>query len=429
MNLNFKANTSATPLNVPTGVYMAGYADRENGSKGIHDNIYTKALTVSNGEKTIIVISNDLLGVDEELVDKVVSGIKKEINIPEENIFICATHTHSAPHIINWEFDEKNFSCRLNKKLKEYIIDTMIKNALKSAKDLRQIRLAYGKSKCVGVASNRICKEGPVDDSVNVIFLIAENNLPLGVIVNYSCHPTVLGADNEYISADYPGVVQNLVEEYFKNNCVCMFINGACGNQSTRFTRKAQDFNEVKRMGGLVFKSVLEAYDNKEDKNNYEINGIKRYFKFPKKEIPDRKEAMEYYRRTLYDLNKAKNDSNISPQNMRSIITKYQGASISLKLIDVLENINLELPIQIIKLGDILIVGVPVELFNDYGFDIKRESDFNNVIIAGYTNGMVGYVYTPESYEDGDYEAWSSPFGKSTGDFITQNVMSLIKIL
>jgi len=60
------------------------------------------------------------LGVDEELVDKVVSGIKKEINIPEENIFICATHTHSAPHIINWEFDEKNFSCRLNKKLKEY---------------------------------------------------------------------------------------------------------------------------------------------------------------------------------------------------------------------------------------------------------------------------------------------------------------------
>jgi len=308
LNLNFKANTSATPLNVPTGVYMAGYADRENGSKGIHDNIYTKALTVSNGEKTIIVISNDLLGVDEELVDKVVSGIKKEINIPEENIFICATHTHSAPHIINWEFDEKNFSCRLNKKLKEYIIDTMIKNALKSAKDLRQIRLAYGKSKCVGVASNRICKEGPVDDSVNVIFLIAENNLPLGVIVNYSCHPTVLGADNEYISADYPGVVQNLVEEYFKNNCVCMFINGACGNQSTRFTRKAQDFNEVKRMGGLVFKSVLEAYDNKEDKNNYEINGIKRYFKFPKKEIPDRKEAMEYYRRTLYDLNKAKNE-------------------------------------------------------------------------------------------------------------------------
>ena len=76
-----------------------------------------------------------------------------------------------------------------------------------------------------------------------------------------------------------------------------------------------------------------------------------------------------------------------------------------------------------------MIVGVPVELFNDYGFDIKRESDFNNVIIAGYTNGMVGYVYTPESYEDGDYEAWSSPFGKSTGDFITQNVMSLIKIL
>lgn len=429
MNSVLKANVSSMPLDIPNGVYMGGYADRKGLSKGIHDYIYSKALTVSNEDKTIIIISNDLLGIDEEIVKKVVSGINEEVNIPEEDIFICATHTHSAPDIIGWEYEKWSCSYKLNREIKEYIINAMIENALKSTEELKPVGLTFGKSKCSKVVSNRVNQDDPVDDSVNGIFLIQENDLPLCIILNYACHPTVLSAENQYISADYPGVLQRLTEEYFDNECTCMFINGACGNQSTRFTRKSQDFDEVERMGKSLFDAVLKAYNNRQMESVSLIGGVKRYVEFPKRELPSREEALKYYERMTEELNKMKSIPDVAPEELRGIITKYQGASITLELIDVLEEFDLNAPIQLMRLGDIVLTGVPVELFNDYGFLIKEKSGFTNTIIAGYTNGMLGYVYTPKSYEDGDYEAWSSPFDKYAGNFITENIIKLIEEL
>ncbi|MBZ2174961.1 neutral/alkaline non-lysosomal ceramidase N-terminal domain-containing protein [Schnuerera sp. xch1] len=423
-----KANISSAILSIPKGVYMAGYGQRDEPNKGTHDDIYTKALTVSNGEKTIIIISNDLLGVNEDIVKKVVLGINKEINILEEDIFVCATHTHAAPDIFDWEFDQRFSTCEANKKAKEYIINAIIKNALNSTKELKPVKLAFGRSKCDKIASNRINKDWPIDDMVNGIFLIKENDCLLSAIVNYACHATVLGADNLYISADYPGIVQKLIEEHFGKECTCMFINGACGNQSTRFTRKSQNFDEVKRLGNALYESVLESYDNREYIDDITINSVKAYFDFPRKELPSREEALKHLETMARRLNRAK-DEGVTQEELREAITKHQGAMITLKLIDVLHRLDLIIPIQLMKLGDILITGIPVELFSDYGILIKEKSSFSYTIIAGYTNGMVGYVYTPESYKQGDYEAWSSPFDKHTGDFIVEKVVELMKIL
>jgi hypothetical protein len=208
-----------------------------------------------------------------------------------------------------------------------------------------------------------------------------------------------------------------------------MFMNGACGNQSTRFTRRCQDFNEVERMGKLLFESMLVSYNNRKTIEDSSINGIKEYFEFPRKRLPNKEEAKAYYETMSQKLNEAKKDSKLPPEELRGIITKYQGASMTLKLQEVLENLNLRAAIQLARLGSLVFVGVPVELFNDYGFLIKEKSKFPNTIIVGYTNGMLGYVYTPESYRDGDYEAWSSPFDINTGEILTKRVIDLMEKL
>ena len=429
MDFNFMANTSVATFNIPSGVYLSGYGDRDKPNIGTHDPIHTKAVTISNGEKTIMFITNDLIGLDEDIANKIIFGIKGNFNIPEENIFISATHTHAAPDIFDWEFDKRFFQYELNKQAKENIIQTIVENGLKSTKELKKVSLEFGQSRCKGVASNRIEKDAPVDDLVSSIFLIGEDKLPICTIVNYACHPTVLGAENIYISSDYPGVLQRLVEEKFGEDSICMFMNGACGNQSTRFTRRCQDFNEVERMGKLLFGSMLVSYDNRKTIEDSSINGIKEYFEFPRKRLPNKEEAKAYYETMSQKLNEAKKDSKLPPEELRGIITKYQGASMTLKLQEVLENLNLRAAIQLARLGSLVFVGVPVELFNDYGFLIKEKSKFPNTIIVGYTNGMLGYVYTPESYRDGDYEAWSSPFDINTGEILTKRVIDLMEKL
>lgn len=427
MNFSLKANTAIDSYSIPKGVYMAGYGDRNQGNIGTHDKLYTKAITIEQGGEKIILIGNDLYGVDKELVKDVTVAINKETSIPEENIFICATHTHAAPDIFDWEYDKRYFKARANREVRKHIIDTMIKNAIASTRNLVPVKLEFGQERCNAVASNRIDKDGPLDDLLNGVFLLRGDDTPLAIIINYPCHPTVLGADNKYISADYPGVLQRLMEEHFEFKTTCIFMNGACGNQSTRYTREGQGFSEVKRIGKLLFTATLKAYEYRKTIYDPVIQSVKKPIKLPKKQLPSRKEALEYYKTMQEELKIAKDTADLPPTKLRDVLTRKQGAAITLKLIDVLDQLDLNAFIQLVRLGDIALVGMPVEIFNDYGFLIKEQSPYASTLIVGYANGKLGYVYTPESYDQRNYEAWASPFARNIGDFLVEKTTRLLE--
>lgn len=412
-------------LDVSKGVKLAGYMDRSQGNLGIYDPVYTKALAISNGLQKTIIITNDILGLDEEIVKAVVLKIQAELAIEEKDIFICATHTHSGPEIIEW-MPGVNLDTE-HKKLKKRIIDDIAKNAIESTKELIPSHIKFGKSEINDLGTNRINKDVDFDNSVNVISFNTDEDKPICIIVNHACHPTILGSNNLLVSADYPGVVQRKVEQKYGQGCICMFMNGACGDISTRFTRRGQDFIEVERMGALLFNKVIEAIDRSLNVDGNEIKCIKDYFYFPKKELPDYDEAVKHYEEAKLKRDLASKGVG-SLDERRLAETKYQGASITLKLLETLDDdYRINAPIQVIKIGNIVIVGVPVELFNEFGLSIKSSSKLKNILVAGYTNDMLGYVYTKESYENGDYEAWSSIFGGKAGDFIVDNSLKLIE--
>lgn len=421
------ANTSKISLKVPKGITMAGYDDRKQGNIGTHDELYTKALTIDNGVQKFVIITIDLLGLDDDMVNKITEKINKAEKMDEKNIFICASHTHSAPAVCRWKISEDISSMNDdNKELRNKIIDTIADNAVNSMKSMIPVEIGFGKGICSDVACNRIDKNLPTDHSVNVIELRKQDKNPLCIIVNYTCHPTVMGADNLFITADYPGILQKSIEDHFPES-TAMFINGACGDQSTRFTRKSQDFNEVFRLGNSVYESTIKALENISDFQSWvDMKTIKEPVEFPKKQLPSYAEALKRLEEAKINKDKAESGK-AEPWEIRQAVTKYQGAAITLELIKYLkDDYKIYSELQLMQLGDTLITGMPVELFVEYGNEIKKISGFKNTIIAGYTNNMLGYVYTPESYEDGDYEAWSSIFAINTGNFIIEKVKDLI---
>ena len=79
------------------------------------------------------------------------------------------------------------------------------------------------------------------------------------------------------------------------------------------------------------------------------------------------------------------------------------------------------LPVQLIKLGELLIVSLPAETTTIAGFRIKKQlkklfkdTDVKEVITAPYSNAYCGYIVTPEEYELQRYEAGHCVFGKWT---------------
>jgi hypothetical protein len=49
-------------------------------------------------------------------------------------------------------------------------------------------------------------------------------------------------------------------------------------------------------------------------------------------------------------------------------------------------------------------VGLPGEFFVEFGLQIKKASPARITLVVGLANGSIGYVPTPEAFDQGGYE-------------------------
>jgi neutral ceramidase len=68
------------------------------------------------------------------------------------------------------------------------------------------------------------------------------------------------------------------------------------------------------------------------------------------------------------------------------------------------------LTVQSVRVGDIALAACGAELFTATGQRIKAASPATRTLVAGYANGMLGYVAPAEDHALGGYEVELSPF-------------------
>ena len=62
---------------------------------------------------------------------------------------------------------------------------------------------------------------------------------------------------------------------------------------------------------------------------------------------------------------------------------------------------------QVLQLGPVVLVGIPGELFVEYGLEAKeriKQSTGHSAILVGYANDYLGYLVTPRAVATGGYE-------------------------
>jgi neutral ceramidase len=77
-----------------------------------------------------------------------------------------------------------------------------------------------------------------------------------------------------------------------------------------------------------------------------------------------------------------------------------------------------KIPVQLVRLGQLYLIGVPAEVTIVAGLRLRRavaaivDAPLPHVLVAGYSNGYVHYVTTPEEYAGQRYEAGSTMYGR-----------------
>jgi hypothetical protein len=88
--------------------------------------------------------------------------------------------------------------------------------------------------------------------------------------------------------------------------------------------------------------------------------------------------------------------------------------------------------IQVIRLGDCAFVGLPSEVFTEFGLQIKAESPFEETFIVELANGWHGYIPTRTAFEHGGYETrlgYTSRLVPEAGERMVRAALEQLKLL
>ena len=243
-------------------VYMAGFGhDRK--ATGVHDELWARAVAVSDGRQKLAIVSVDLIGFF--LKDVVKARELLQQKVPGAVLVVSSTHDHEGPDTMGL-WGSGRFSSGVDPQYLERVRREVAEAAAEALARLRPGRLVLAKTRTPGlIEDGRLPRV--IDDTLVAMQVIAEDGGTLGTIVNWSSHPEALGGANTLITSDFPHFLRTRMEERLGGTSV--FVVGSIGGLMTPLGLKlsgadgreiAKDSFELARaVGERAADAALEA--------------------------------------------------------------------------------------------------------------------------------------------------------------------------
>jgi hypothetical protein len=315
------------------------------------------------------------------------------------------------------------------------------------------------------IGSNRRDDRLPVDPRVVLLRLVDGAGGERGLIFHYSCHLTVLGADNNLISADWAGPVRTALER--ERGVPVAFLQGAEGNvdpvsrgvleMGDPDQARGSSFEVCEQLAGRMAASLRAALRREPFlrlssvlKTDAIVPLPLRYGALSAAQVGKR---ILRWKQELAGLlgvppDQVPEDSSINArvkarsrqlgltleETRRWVAEQFayyaflnvykQGG----ELIDREEG-QLDLPITLLDFGGLVVFGAPVEILVEVAFDWQRRLAPRTALIAGLCGGWSGYLPHGSNFrEEGAqrrYETVSTVFSERAADLMLERATEL----
>ena len=429
-----KAGFNKVSISPPIGVPLAGFAARPEVSTGTHDDLFASALVLETAEAAVALVSVDLLALPGEFVAAVRSSIEQRTGIKPDSVMIASTHTHAGPVTIKTFFNpDGSVDSQYMNVLSEAIV-TAVSNAWC---DREPGKVGVGRGHVAGVGVNRRSPDQkPVDDQIGIIRVtdLVENTK--AVLINYACHPTVLGPDNLLVTGDFPAFAVQAVEEAIGPSGFAMFVNGTQGNISMGHSSElsaigivtpGRTFERAAELGQLLADATLKALPSIKVHDQPVLTAASVQASLPLKNYPDPVETRQALLEAEEHLNALVSTNGDNADRIHRAKSQHLYASINDFYARETERFTdgiLPIELQGIRIDDAVFVAVPAEVFVEIGLQLKRTAAYK-LFIVGIANGYIGYLPTKEAYDVGGYEVVSSKCRPEAAGKLIEQVLHL----
>ena len=425
----------------PTALY--GYPHVERISKGVHDPILASALCVKNDDRTVVLISLDILFVDPPTARSIRKAVAQRIETDEACVLISCTHTHSGPvtvRLLGWQEDET--IPPPDQAYLDYVKSQAVAAAAEALERAKPAEIAWTSADATGVGGNRHAADGVTDPEVGILVVREADGEGdckklLAAAIIYGMHPTVLHEDSPWVSSDFPHYTREYLAQQFGRQLTVVYHTAPCGNQSPRYHVAGQTFEEAQRLGEKLGAAVADSIDSLGEEHftaNAALWGKLAELDLPRRPMPsvdDARKTLEEYRANYERLRAG---AAPGPQ-VRTAECAIFGAEGSLALARAEKSGQIEqtlaryrpLEVQALGIGATTLLGLPGECFTEYALMIKSRAR-KRVFVVSLVNGeLQGYIVTPQAAAVGGYEATNALFSPQAGQIMVEAALKLIE--
>jgi neutral ceramidase len=390
----FAASAGFIDLQPPVGMWMSGYAARVFPSVGQHDPITARALLMDDGAARVAIISCDLISFERETVEDLRARINERTGIPERNIVVACTHTHSGPSSMPFRGVLGNVDREWLARVKTRIVDLVCSLPEK----LQASEFRYAQTNVPGIGRNRQDGSRGIDDQATIIGIDTLDGSPIATVLNFGCHAVVLGADNILYSADYPGAAVRRIES--ARGGVGLFLQGTIGDVNPAAGHGS--FDLVDQVGTALADGALPALESAQGTRDVTLGAASGIMDCPLEPAPSLAELDAYEAAQHVELAKARTAGD---RIMEGIADAMLDWASSARAAVESGNVSATTPaeIGIVRINDLLLVTAPFELYSDIGIAIKQALRPWKAAYVGVANGHLGYLATGWAKDQGGY--------------------------
>ena len=414
-----KVGIGTRPIEVAKNSILAGYAPIRRAS-GVHDLPWIRVI-VFDATPQIVLVQMDILIVETILWERIVEQLEP-FGFERQHLLISATHTHSSIGRI-LDTQKQPLSALLAGPLEEETLDKLaqlVKTCvLEALQDLKETTIRFAETTYRKLGSQRNDPDCPGDQQLAVIELLRLDQSAI-LIYNLACHPTVLDRFNTWVSADFCGAVQESLKDRYR---MVVFLNGSCGDMSTRFTRRNSSFEETERLGKALAKTLTQSLKNSSFQSLDQIELSSFTIQLKGKPLISKTLAQSQLEKVKAELSAWKTGSEGERKKLQE---KQRGAELTLLQEEHPQSFSDRISVNcsLLVLQGKPILFTPLELYSSLSLQIKAAFPIWTV---GYTNGHLGYMPDQAGYQNQDYETALSSFAENEGERFVERLLQRLK--
>ncbi len=471
------AGAAVVDITPPLPVDVLGYVRRATAPRRVHSPLQARAVVLQSGPTTLVIITGDVTGLTTPMADRIRGVVARAVGCTPEQVLLNSSHSHAAPWPgatikMGGEFDGWT---DVERGWWDQVPALYASAAVQAADRLVEARVAGATGRAPGIAVNRRERtpdgrtilgwnpDGFLDDEVPTVRIDARperrRSRPIATLVGFGCHPVTVGPEVPLVGSDFVGPLRERLDGPLGGGTT-LFLQGAAGNvlPLEAFGEDAADDEPMghrlaleaahavadvepwrSTIDHIAYGSVtpISLYRRRvaEDQMSQPLASVRRIVRLPLLATPSAEAlAAELAERQAGLAGRRAEGAGREVTNPIAYHIAWLQQTLAGARAGTLDE-ALDGEIWAARVGDCAIVGAPGEIFSEIGAAVRAASPAATTIFAGYCQGVLGYVATPEEYPFGGYEPAVShrgyghpaPFDPAVAGIIRDTAIELVR--